>query len=47
MTARQIAAHMDPDRNRSGSFQVFREGLLSYDAIRPMKRKFTFLEAYK
>lgn len=26
--ARRIAKHMDPDRNRSRSFQVFREGLL-------------------
>jgi len=29
LTAREIAAHMDPDRNRSGSFKVFREGLLA------------------
>jgi len=29
INARQIAAHMDPDRNRSRSFQVFREGLLA------------------
>ena len=27
--ARTISAHMDPDRNRSRSFQVFREGLLA------------------
>jgi len=26
--ARDVSAHMDPDRNRSRSFQVFREGLL-------------------
>ncbi len=27
--ARTIAAQMDPDRNRSRSFQVFRDGLLA------------------
>lgn len=27
--ARAISAHMDPDRNRSKSFQVFRDGLLA------------------
>jgi hypothetical protein len=27
--ARKISAHMDPNRNRSRSFQVFRDGLLS------------------
>jgi len=26
--AREISVHMDPARNRSRSFQVFREGLL-------------------
>jgi hypothetical protein len=28
--ARDIAAHMEPDRNRSASFQVFRRGLLAF-----------------
>ncbi len=27
LNARSVAAHMDPDRNRSRSFQVFRDGL--------------------
>ncbi|HUU29809.1 MAG TPA: DUF4276 family protein [archaeon] len=29
--AREISAYMDPDRNRSKSFQVFRDGLLSLE----------------
>jgi hypothetical protein len=29
--AREISAHMDPDRNRSKSFQVFRAGLLALE----------------
>jgi hypothetical protein len=30
--AREVAAHMNPDRNRSGSFRAFREGLRSVTA---------------
>ena len=33
--ARSIAAHMDPSRNRSKSFQVFRDGLLALAATAP------------
>ena len=33
--ARAVAAHMDPSRNRSKSFQVFRDGLLALAATAP------------
>ncbi|MBM4032558.1 MAG: DUF4276 family protein [Planctomycetes bacterium] len=32
--ARAVSAHMDPQRNRSRSFQVFRDGLLAMAALR-------------